>query len=150
MPRRRPHPYPPGPEPEGSRLQSPLPRLAWRYRSELAPLTLALVLLATGVVLHWRWPAWWQVVAAVAVAAGLVVGDLGHRLGLDRPTERAYAAMVSTAGGLWLAAATPPRPPPPPPAAGPARWDAGDWGAVVDPPAPPRQGPRHPGHGDLG
>jgi DNA segregation ATPase FtsK/SpoIIIE, S-DNA-T family len=106
MPRRRPHPYPPGPEPEGSRLQSPLPRLAWRYRSELAPLTLALVLLATGVVLHWRWPAWWQVVAAVAVAAGLVVGDLGHRLGLDRPTERAYAAMVSTAGGLWLAAAT--------------------------------------------
>jgi DNA segregation ATPase FtsK/SpoIIIE, S-DNA-T family len=108
MPRRPrpPYPGPYGPEPEGDRLRSPLPRLAWRYRSELAPLTLALVLLATGVVLHWRWPGWWQVVAAVAVAAGLVVGDLGHRLGLDRSTERGYAATVTAAGGLWLAAAT--------------------------------------------
>jgi S-DNA-T family DNA segregation ATPase FtsK/SpoIIIE len=109
MPRRRPHPPYPGPygpEPEGYRLRSPLPRLAWRYRSELAPLFVALVLLAAGVVLHWRWPGWWQVVAAVAVAAGLVVGDLGHRLGLDRPIERGYAAAVTAAGGLWLAAAT--------------------------------------------
>jgi DNA segregation ATPase FtsK/SpoIIIE, S-DNA-T family len=109
MSRRRPHPLypgPSGPEPEGYRLRSPLPRLAWRYRSELAPLTLALVLLAAGVVLHWRWPGWWQVVAAVGVAAGLVVGDLGHRLGLDRPVERGYASTVTAAGGLWLAAAT--------------------------------------------
>jgi DNA segregation ATPase FtsK/SpoIIIE, S-DNA-T family len=109
MPRRRPHPPYPGPygpEPEGYRLRSPLPRLAWRYRSELAPLTLALVMLAAAVVLHAFWPGWWQVVATVAVAAGLVVGDLGHRLGLDRPIERTYAATVTTAGGLWLAAAT--------------------------------------------
>jgi DNA segregation ATPase FtsK/SpoIIIE, S-DNA-T family len=102
MPRRRPHPYPPDPEPEGYRLRSPLPRLAWRYRSELAPLYLALVLLAAGVVLHWRWLGWWQVVAAV----GLIASDLGHRIGLDRPVERAYAATVTAAGGLWLAAAT--------------------------------------------
>jgi S-DNA-T family DNA segregation ATPase FtsK/SpoIIIE len=109
MPRRRPrppYPGPYGPEPEGDRVQSPLPRLAWRYRSELAPLSLALVLLAAGVVLHRRWPGWWQVVAAVGVAAGLVVGDLGHRLGLDRPIERGYASAVTAAGGLWLAAAT--------------------------------------------
>ena len=87
MPRRRPHPPYPGPyepEPEGYRVRSPLPRLAWRYRSELAPLYLALVLLVTGIVLHWRWPGWWQIVAATAVAGGLIVGDLGHRLGLDR------------------------------------------------------------------
>jgi DNA segregation ATPase FtsK/SpoIIIE, S-DNA-T family len=109
MPRRRPQPPYPGPyppDPDGDRLRSPLPRLAWRYRSELAPLTLALALLAAGVVLHWQWPGWWQVVAAVAVAVGLVVGELGHRLGLDRPIERGYASAVTAAGGLWLAAAT--------------------------------------------
>jgi S-DNA-T family DNA segregation ATPase FtsK/SpoIIIE len=109
MPRRRPHPPYPGaldPEPEGYRLRSSLPQLAWRYRSELAPCYLALVLLMAGVVLHWRWPAWWQVVAAVAVAAGLVVGDLGHRLGLDRPIERGHASVVTATAGLWLAAAT--------------------------------------------
>jgi DNA segregation ATPase FtsK/SpoIIIE, S-DNA-T family len=109
MPRRRPHPPYPGPldpEPEGYRLQSPLPRLAWRYRSELAPLYLALILLVVGLVLHAWWPGWWQIVAAVGVAAGLIVGDLGHRLGLDRPIERSYAATMTVAGGLWLAAAT--------------------------------------------
>jgi DNA segregation ATPase FtsK/SpoIIIE, S-DNA-T family len=106
MPRRRPpYPGPLDPEPEGYRLRSPLPRLAWRYRSELAPLYLALVLLAAGVVLHAFWPGWWQITAAVGLAAGLIVGDLGHRLGLDRPIERAYAASVTAAGGLWLAAA---------------------------------------------
>jgi len=109
MPRRRrphAHPYPPEPEPDGYRLRSPLPRLAWRYRSELTPLYLAGGLVAAGVVLHGVWPGWWQVVAAVGLAGGLIVGDLGHRLGLDRPTERGYAATVTAAGGLWLAAAT--------------------------------------------
>jgi DNA segregation ATPase FtsK/SpoIIIE, S-DNA-T family len=109
MPRRRPHPPYPGPhglEPEGSRLRSLLPRLAWRYRSELAPLYAALALLVAGMVLHVWWPGWWQVVAAGGLAAGLIVGDLGHRLGLDRPVERGYAASVTAAGGLWLAAAT--------------------------------------------
>jgi S-DNA-T family DNA segregation ATPase FtsK/SpoIIIE len=108
MPRRPhpPYPGPHGPEPEGYRPRSPVPRLAWRYRSELAPLALALVLLAAGVLLHTWWPGWWQVVAAVAVAAGLVVGDLGHRLGLDRPIERGYVSAVTAAAGLWLAAAT--------------------------------------------
>jgi DNA segregation ATPase FtsK/SpoIIIE, S-DNA-T family len=106
---RRPHPSYPGPldpEPEGYRVRSPLPRLAWRYRSELAPLSTALALLVAGLVLHVWWPGWWQVVAAVGLAAGLIVGDLGHRLGLDRPVERGYAATVTAAGGLWLAAAT--------------------------------------------
>ena len=62
MRRRRPHPYPGPyePEPESYRLRSPLPRLAWRYRSELAPLYLALGLLAAGLVLHGWWPGWWR------------------------------------------------------------------------------------------
>jgi S-DNA-T family DNA segregation ATPase FtsK/SpoIIIE len=109
MPRRRPYPPSPGPldqEPDGYRLRSPLPQLAWRYRSELAPLYTALSLLVAGVLLHALWPGWWQIIAAVAVAAGLIVADLGHRLGLDRPIERGYAATVTAAGGLWLTAAT--------------------------------------------
>jgi DNA segregation ATPase FtsK/SpoIIIE, S-DNA-T family len=57
-------------------------------------------------VLHMSWPGWWQIIAATALAGGLIVGDLGHRLGLDRPIERAYAATVTAAAGLWLAAAT--------------------------------------------
>jgi S-DNA-T family DNA segregation ATPase FtsK/SpoIIIE len=105
MPRRRPHPYPLDPEPDDYQLRSPLPRLAWRYRSELAPLYAAFGLLVAGVVLHAWWPGWWQIIAAVAVAAGLIVGDLGHRLGLDRPIERGYAAVMTAAAGFWLAAA---------------------------------------------
>jgi DNA segregation ATPase FtsK/SpoIIIE, S-DNA-T family len=107
--RRRPHPPYPGPldpEPDGYRLRSPLPRLAWRYRSELAPLYLAIALVVAGLVLHGFWPGWWQIVAAVTLAAALIVGDLGHRLGLDRSAERGYAAVVTAAGGVWLAAAT--------------------------------------------
>jgi S-DNA-T family DNA segregation ATPase FtsK/SpoIIIE len=108
MPRRPRPPYPGSydPEPEGYRLRSPLPRLAWRYRSELAPLYLAFALVVAGVMLHGWWPGWWQIIAAAGLAAGLIVADLGHRLGLDRPIERAYAAIVTAAGGLWLAAAT--------------------------------------------
>jgi DNA segregation ATPase FtsK/SpoIIIE, S-DNA-T family len=105
-PARYPGPYEPDREPEGYRLRSPLPRLAWRYRSELAPIFTALALLVAGVVLHGFWPGWWQVIAAAAVAAGLIVADLGHRLGLDRPIERGCAAVMAAAGGLWLAAAT--------------------------------------------
>jgi len=86
-------------------LRSPVPRLAWRYRSELAPLYLALALLAAGLVLH-RWlPGWWPVVAAVGTAAAAILGLLGYRLGLDRQAEQAYAAGAIAVAALWLAAA---------------------------------------------
>src|SRR6266704_568000 len=57
-PRRRPRPrraasgherYDPESE---DRLRSPVPRLAWRYRSELAPVYAAVALLAAGLGLH--------------------------------------------------------------------------------------------------
>jgi len=86
-------------------LRSPLPRLAWRYRSELAPLYAALGLLAAGLVLHRWWPAWWPIVAAVGTAAAAILGMLGYRLGLDRPAERAYAIGATSVATLWLAAA---------------------------------------------
>jgi S-DNA-T family DNA segregation ATPase FtsK/SpoIIIE len=87
-------------------LRSPLPRLAWRYRSELAPLYAALVLLATGVVLHLWLPSWWPIITAVGAAAATILGLLGYRLGLDRQAERAYATTTTAAATLWLAAAT--------------------------------------------
>jgi S-DNA-T family DNA segregation ATPase FtsK/SpoIIIE len=87
------------------RLRSPVPRLAWRYRSELAPLATALLLLAVGVVLHTWLTDWWPIVAAVGLTATAIVGLLGYRLSLDRQTERAYVTTVTTAATAWLAAA---------------------------------------------
>jgi DNA segregation ATPase FtsK/SpoIIIE, S-DNA-T family len=112
MPRAHP-PYPSWDEADADRMRSPLPRLAWRYRSELAPLYAALALLVAGGMLHAFWPGWWQIVAVVTVAAALIVGEVGHRLGLDRTIERAYASTVLAVAGLWLAAAT---------RLGPFRW----------------------------
>jgi S-DNA-T family DNA segregation ATPase FtsK/SpoIIIE len=87
-------------------LRSPLPRLAWRYRSELAPLYAAVALLAAGVVLHLWLSGWWPIIAATGTAAAAIVGLLGYRLGLDRQAERAYAITTTTAATAWLAAAT--------------------------------------------
>jgi len=86
-------------------LRSPLPRLAWRYRSELAPVYAGVALLACGLVLHTWWPGWWPVVAAVGTAAAAILGLLGYRLGLDRQAERAYAVTATGAATAWLAAA---------------------------------------------
>ncbi|HZD02807.1 MAG TPA: FtsK/SpoIIIE domain-containing protein [Actinomycetes bacterium] len=87
-----------------------LVRLAWRYRSELAPLWLALALFAAGVVLRLALlgrPTFPVLVslnlATITTAAAL--WTYGPRLGLDRQAERAYAAVVALAGGLWLALA---------------------------------------------
>jgi S-DNA-T family DNA segregation ATPase FtsK/SpoIIIE len=86
-------------------LRSPVPRLAWRYRSELAPIYAALALLAAGVVLHLWLPGWWPIIAATGLAATAIVGLLGYRLGLDRRAERAYATTTTTIATAWLAAA---------------------------------------------
>jgi S-DNA-T family DNA segregation ATPase FtsK/SpoIIIE len=86
-------------------LRSPVPRLAWRYRSELAPLYAALLLLMVGVVLHTWLPGWWPILAATGLAAAAILGLLGYRLGLDRQAERAYAITTTVAATAWLAAA---------------------------------------------
>jgi S-DNA-T family DNA segregation ATPase FtsK/SpoIIIE len=86
-------------------LRSPVPRLAWRYRSELAPLYAGLLLLAVGVVLHTWLPGWWSIVAGTGLAAAAIVGLLGYRLGLNRPAERLYAVTATAAATAWLAAA---------------------------------------------
>lgn len=97
-------------------------RMAWRYRSELAPFTAALALLVCGTWLHYRSPAaavplalltaaltailgaspaWWPGRAGRAVVAWLDRWPVyAHRL------ERLYAASVVALAGAWLATAT--------------------------------------------
>lgn len=93
-----------------------LARLAWRYRSEIAPATTASAVLAAGWWLHHGhtglWP--WLLTASDLAAFALTV--FGARMGLTRLAERVYAAVGMLAGGGWLAVAalfgplTPPMP----------------------------------------
>ena len=85
-----------------------LARFCWRYRSELAPAWLAIGLLAAGVAVRlvtFDRPAFWTLtvlnLASIAAAGGL--WQWGGRVKLDRAVERAYAAVLTLAGGLWLA-----------------------------------------------
>src|ERR1035437_8063297 len=87
-------------------------RWLWRYRSELAPLTLAAVTALAAWILHATHPHWWPALTAATVAATAGAGVAGWRLGLVTRTERGYAMTVIAATGGWLAAAT---------AAGPGR-----------------------------
>jgi S-DNA-T family DNA segregation ATPase FtsK/SpoIIIE len=87
-------------------------RLLWRYRSELAPVTLAGVTVLVACVLHATHPRWWPALAIATVAVTAVAGLAGARLGLSSRAERAYAATVTTTTGGWLTAAA---------AAGPGR-----------------------------
>jgi S-DNA-T family DNA segregation ATPase FtsK/SpoIIIE len=80
-------------------------RLAWRYRSELAPLYLASLAMLVGWALHATHRAWWWALLAVAAAAASALVIFGARLGLARLAERLYAAVVIAASGGWLAAA---------------------------------------------
>jgi S-DNA-T family DNA segregation ATPase FtsK/SpoIIIE len=97
-------------------------RLLWRYRSELVPPAVALLTALTAIAIHHSsphsWP--WFAVATTAVITVLAVPPptWARRAWafLDRPPERAYAAMASLTTGGWLTAAiaigpaTPPMP----------------------------------------
>ncbi|GGN75036.1 hypothetical protein GCM10010112_45830 [Actinoplanes lobatus] len=81
-------------------------RTLFRYRSELAPVFLALVLIVTGSVLHHTRPDAWPLVAVVTVLAGTVVAVRGWPWGLTRTAERAYAAITTAFSGGWLTTVT--------------------------------------------
>ncbi len=82
-----------------------LARLAWRYRSELAPVFSGGAVLGAGWWLHTGQPHWGPyLLAGSAVAAWLLI-PFGEVLGLPRLTERIYAAAAILAAGSWLAAA---------------------------------------------
>ena len=81
-------------------------RLAWRYRSELAPAAVTGVLASAGAWLHASHPGAAAAILAGSLAAGAAVLAFGARTGLAPLTERAYAGAVLLAGGAWLALAT--------------------------------------------
>jgi DNA translocase FtsK/SpoIIIE-like protein len=83
-----------------------LARLAWRYRSELGPFALAVLLALAGWVLHLTHPAWWLAIAAITAVVTTCPLIAGSRLGLPTRGERIYAAVTAATGGGWLAAAT--------------------------------------------
>jgi S-DNA-T family DNA segregation ATPase FtsK/SpoIIIE len=80
-------------------------RLAWRYRSEIAPATTAGVVFGAGWWMHTVHPhGWWCALAASDLAAAALAA-FGARIGLDRLAERVYAAAVVLVAGAWLAVA---------------------------------------------
>jgi hypothetical protein len=82
-----------------------LARLAWRYRSELAPLAVTSGLAVAGSWAHAAYPGASIPVLAGSLAAAWAVMVFGARAGLARPAERLYASAVLLAGGAWLALA---------------------------------------------
>ena len=95
-------------------------RWAWRYRSELAPLGVALLVAGFGSYARAALPSWWPLILAVPAIAAWALAAFGARLGLPTRLERFYVAVTVLACGTWdaLAAAFGPLTPPLPQALG--------------------------------
>ncbi|HVS41310.1 MAG TPA: FtsK/SpoIIIE domain-containing protein [Candidatus Dormibacteraeota bacterium] len=85
----------------GAKALRLLARLAWRYRSELAPASTALGLLVGAGTAHLLAPLWWW----TAFPAGLVVCAAAWRWAVDRALERRYVEAVGLGTTAWLAVA---------------------------------------------
>ncbi|MFI5954366.1 FtsK/SpoIIIE domain-containing protein [Cryptosporangium sp. NPDC051539] len=91
------------------RLSGLLGRLAWRYRSELAPIATASALAACGWYLHYTHPRWAVWIATAAWTITLVLALVPSRWApvwrwLPRRIERLYAALCVALAGSWLSA----------------------------------------------
>jgi S-DNA-T family DNA segregation ATPase FtsK/SpoIIIE len=82
-----------------------LARLAWRYRSELAPAIVAGAVLGAAWWSHAAHRHWWPYLLASSPVAAWALVAFSARLGLARLAERLYAATVASLVGGWLAAA---------------------------------------------
>ena len=112
-------------EPVGLIVAGIIARWAWRHRSAFLPFTVAGSAFAAGAYAHPHHARWWITTACVTVFTTVVLG-IPHRLlwarpagrftagilarmwaacGIDRPAERAYAAIVTACAGGWLSAA---------------------------------------------
>jgi hypothetical protein len=81
-------------------------RWMWRYRSELAPVGVALLMLVLGWYGHVAlWRVWWVLLVVSGVAAW-ALGSFGAKIGLTALMERLYVAVAVLASGTWLALAT--------------------------------------------
>ena len=81
-------------------------RWAWRYRSELAPLYLAALILGGSWWLHVARPHWWAFTVTITAVAASVLAAFGKRMGIPSLIERFYVSMTTLAIGGWVAAAT--------------------------------------------
>jgi S-DNA-T family DNA segregation ATPase FtsK/SpoIIIE len=83
-----------------------LVRAIYRYRSELAPLVLGAATALTAAFLHPHFSGWAPLVALLALVGSAVLWWAERLTSGLRRVERAYAAALTGAAGLWLAAAT--------------------------------------------
>jgi len=81
-------------------------RALFRYRSELAPFTMAGTLALAGLLLHHSHAGAWPLIAFLTAAAAVAAGLRGLPWSVTRTEERIYASAVTTAAGAWLAVAT--------------------------------------------
>jgi hypothetical protein len=77
-------------------------RWAWRYRSELAPLGVALLVAGLGWYAHTALSRWWPVILAGSGAVAWVLAAFGAKLGIPARLERLYAAVTVLASGTWV------------------------------------------------
>ena len=81
-------------------------RCAWRYRSELAPVYLAAVMLGASWWLHATHARWWGLILSIAVAAAGALATFGAKVGIPTLIERLYVAVTTLAVGGWVGTAT--------------------------------------------
>jgi S-DNA-T family DNA segregation ATPase FtsK/SpoIIIE len=87
-------------------------RTAWRYRSELCPLVIALLIVIAAATLHRTHPGSWPWLAAITIAASTALSVPAPQWlrqswsFLDRLADRVYAAAVVVLVGGWLVTAT--------------------------------------------
>jgi len=112
-------------EPVGIIVAGMIAQWAWRHRSAFLPFTVTGSAFVTAALIHPRHARWWITAACVTVFVTVLLG-IQHRLlwerpagrftsgmlarmwtacGIDRPTERAYVAVVTACAGGWLSAA---------------------------------------------
>jgi hypothetical protein len=91
-------------------------RVVWRYRSELAPVFVAVAVLLAGWWAHLNSPHWWPYYIVGSAVAAWTLVTFGAWLGLPRLADRVYASVCVFAAGGWVAFAalfgplTPPLP----------------------------------------